>query len=124
MEPLTDYHGIEAASKAALETGRSTGDRPPSLREKEGVSAFLASKVSVPVNFVKDDVFPWYQNTRATVKQQVRHILWGDAPFYCHFRMTGVNILVLCSVIYMFFEVTALAFFPASWDYGVAMVGV
>lgn len=124
MEPLTDYHGIEAATRAAHETGRSTNARPASTREKGGVASFLDATLLRPVKFVKNSVVPWYQAKRVDAKEKVRHMLWGDAPFYCKFRITGVNILVLCSFVYMFIEVTALAFFPAHWDYGVAVVGV
>lgn len=120
MEPLTDYHGIEAATRAAQQTGRSTVDRPPSARETGGILA-LSNR---PVHFLRDKIIPWCQTAREATKERVRHIIWGDAPFYCTLRLTTVNILVMCSFVYMFIEVTALAFFPASWDYGVAVFGV
>jgi hypothetical protein len=86
------------------------------------VASIVDTCVIAPVNFVKDPVVPWYQEKRAKAKEQVRHILWGDAPYFCRIRITGVNVLVCCSFIYMFIEVTALAFFPARWDYGVTVV--
>ena len=124
MEPLTDYHGIEAATRAAHETGRSTIDRPPSTREKGGISTLLLAWLLWPVKFARSTFVPWYQAVKEASKEKIRHILWGDAPFYCKIRITGVNILVLCSFIYLFIEVTALAFFPAKWDYGVAVAGL
>jgi len=124
MEPLTDYHGIEAARRAAHETGRSTVDRPQSTREKGGVSVVLVACLLRPVKLVKNSIVPWYREVRSAAKELIRRLLWGDDPFYCKFRITGVNILVICSFVYMFIEVTALAFFPAKWDHGVAAVGV
>ena len=120
MEPLTDYHGIEAATRAAQETGRSATDRPPSARETHGIRALSVK----PINFVRETVVPWCYAAREATKERVRQVIWGDEPFYCTVRITTVNLLVACSFVFMFIEVTSLAFFPAGWDYGVAVVGV
>jgi hypothetical protein len=119
MEPLTSQHGIEAATRAAYQTGRSAVTHEPSTRESAGFVALLGW----PVKFVQSTLVPMYHNVRAASKEQVKHLLFGEAPFYCRLRVTGINLLVLCSFIYMFIEVVALAFLPASLDYGVAVFG-
>ncbi len=120
MEPLEDYHGIEAATRAAQETGLSSTDRPTSARETHAIRALSVK----PINFVRETVVPWWRTNREAAKERVREVIWGDEPFYCTLRITTVNLLVGCSFVFMFIEVTALAFFPARWDYGVAVLGV
>lgn len=121
---MTDYHGIEAATRAAQQTGFSEVDLEQSTREKDGCGTRFVACLLIPINFVNDTIVPWYQEKRSEVKEHVRHVLWGDAPYFCNFRITGVNILVTCSFIYMFIEVLSLAFFPPRWDFGVAVIGV
>ena len=119
MEPLTSVHGIEAAKRAAHQTGWSAVTHESSMRESTGIPALL----SMPVKFVKSTLVPKYNSTRATLKEDVKRMLFGEAPFYCRLRVTGINLLVLGSFIYMFLQVVDLAFLPASWDYGVAVLG-
>lgn len=66
MEPLTDYHGIEAATRAAQETGRSATDRPPSAREAHGIRALSVK----PINFVRETVVPWCYAAREATKKE------------------------------------------------------
>jgi hypothetical protein len=124
MEPLTDLHGIEAATRAARQTGRSDDAHEPSKRDAGGFTARLLNFFCWPVKFVQWTLVPMYHNARAVAKEQVKHVLFSDAPFYCQIRVTGVNLLVLCSFIYLFIQVFALAFLPASFDYGVAVLGM
>ena len=119
MEPLTSLQGIEAATRAARQTGRSAVTLEASMRESAGIAALLGW----PVKFVESTLVPMYHNVRTILKELVKHMLFGEAPFYCRLRVTGINLLVLGSFIYMFIQVVNLAFLPASWDYGVAVLG-
>jgi hypothetical protein len=124
MEPLTALDGIEAATRAAHQTGRSDETHEPYMREAGGFAARLLDFLGWPVKFVQSTIVPMYHTARAVAKEQVKLVLFGDAPFYCRLRVTGINFLVLCSFIYMFIQVIALAFLPASWDYGVTVLGM
>jgi hypothetical protein len=123
MEPLTALRGIEAATRAARQTGRSDDARESSKREAGGFTARLLDFLGWPVKFVKSTLVPMYHRARAVAKEQVKHVLFSDAPFYCQIRVTGINFLVLCSCIYLFVQVITLAFLPASFDFGMAVLG-
>lgn len=53
--------------------------------------------------------------------QQANLFLNGLRPYYCAARVTGVNMLVMCSMWYLFVDQLRLAFFPASSDFAVAI---
>lgn len=115
--------GIEAATRAAHQTARSV-ENEPETKEGAGLLFLLVACLAWPFKFARSSVATWYRLARAAAKEQVSHVLYGDAPFYCYIRMTGINFLVICSIIYLFLEEVTLAFFPAKWDFGVAVVGV
>jgi hypothetical protein len=127
MEPLNDPLATEAASRAAAKTVRSTQDKP--IEEEDGTGYFqdfvdcLVDSLSWPADFAQSTLVPWYRKQRENVKQHVTRILYGDAPFSCKIRLTGINILVCCSLVFLFLEVINLAFLPASVDHEVAVVG-
>ena len=127
MEPLNDPAGIEAATRAASKTVRSTQDKPIEAIDESGyiqdILDCLLDALSWPADFAQSTLIPWYQNERENAKQYVTSILYGDSPFACKLRITGINILVFCSVIFLFLEVINLAFLPASLDHEVATVG-
>ena len=129
IEPLNDPIGIEAASRAAKRTVRSTGQEQDVEQEDE--VGFLQDKldrlvdiVSWPADFCQSVMLPMYRKKRTDTKQRVTQLLYGDAPFACKLRVTGINILVFCSFVFLFLEVVNLAFLPASFDNEVAIVGV
>jgi hypothetical protein len=55
---------------------------------------------------------------------QVKAILHGDGRYglSCHF--SGVNFLVLCSFIFLFEDVFALAFLPSATDQSATTLGL
>lgn len=48
----------------------------------------------------------------------------GSSPYACSIRITLVNILVICSIWYVFIDQARLAFFPPSSDHAVAIVSL
>eukprot|EP00980_Cylindrotheca_fusiformis_P021686 scaffold8529_cov137-Cylindrotheca_fusiformis.AAC.16 len=70
MEPLSDPAGLDAAYRAAKRTFRSQSDQEIELME-EG-----------------------YHNMRMKAKFRVSQLLYGDSPFACRIRVTGINFLV------------------------------
>lgn len=127
MEPLKDPVGIEAAARAASRTIRSTQDKPIEEPIETGylqdMLGFLNDIVSWPKHFANSTLYPWYQFQRASFKHAMTRILFGENPFACKIQITGINLLVLCSLVYLFLEVINLAFLGASSDKEVAIVG-
>lgn len=128
IEPLNDPVGIETASRAARLTLRSAQDKPMEDLEETGylqdVWDCLMDVVAWPADFSRSTLLPWYRNQRANAKQRVTELLYGDSPFACRVRITGINFLVFCSFCFLLLEVVNLAFLPASYDREFSIVGV
>lgn len=127
MEPIKDPVGIEAAMRAAGRTVRSTQDKPIEKEEERNFVAVasdcLMDAISWPSDFAVNVLKPFYRQQRANAKQSVTKLLYGTSPFACKLRITGINLLVGCSLIFLFLEVVNLGFFPARWHDEVAIVG-
>lgn len=127
MEPINEPAALEAAERAARRTGRSAA-RDAEEEHPSGVWSSCTdcgkAIVSWPARFAKTKVVPAYTMVRTKTKEQVAHVLYGDSPFACKIRLTIINLLVICSFVYLFIEVAALAFFPANWDFVVAVIGL
>ena len=125
---MRDPAGIEAATRAAKRTVRSAQSLPVEEMEEAGllkdVWGNLMDTVSWPAHFTQSKLLPWYSRQRAKTKQSVSHLLYGDAPFACKVRVTGINFLVFCSFAFLFLEVVNLGFLPATYDREVAIFGV
>jgi hypothetical protein len=127
MEPLNNRMAIEAAALAATKTLRSTQDKP--IEEEDELGYFLefvdglVDFLSWPADFAHSTLIPWYRKQRENVKYHMTSVLYGDAPFSCRIRITGINILVFCSLVFLFLEVINLAFLPANVDHEVAVAG-
>lgn len=122
MEQCKLPESLEFALRAALTTSRSVIVEEHTTKEYTGFE-WISAVFSWPVLFWKMTVIPWYKRNRSILKAQVAHMLYGDSPYACRVRVTGINLLVLCSFVYIFLEVIALAFFPASVDNTLAIVG-
>jgi hypothetical protein len=66
---------------------------------------------------------PFHQRLRIATKIILTELLHGKRPFSCKIRVTGINLLVLCSIIFLFLEVVNLAWLSPSYDDEVAIVG-
>ena len=127
MEPLNNPDGIEAASLAARRTVRSSQDKPIEEEEDTGfiheVVDVLVDALAWPADFVRTTLLPWYRNQRINAKKTVTNLLYGDSPFACKVRVTGINILVSCSFIFLFLEVVNLGFLAGHFDKEIAILG-
>lgn len=125
MEPLKDPFGIEAASRAAKRTVRSTQDKPDEGLDEAGIfHACMDMAIDIlswPHDFFVSILLPFYKRLRGALKRLVTQLLYGDAPFSCKLRITGINMLVLCSMAFLFLEVITLGFLPADVDDQVAI---
>lgn len=124
MLPLKNPIGIEAARRAAEVTRQSEQEKAEQEQENDGFGTVLQLVLllfALPFRFVMK-LFPWYRRLRAYAKVQVTQLLYGDSRYACRFRLTGINILVLCSFTFLFIENVRLAFLPVSWDMAAAIV--
>ena len=122
MEQFKLPESLEFALRAALTTSRSVTVEDHATNEYTGFE-WISAVLSWPVHFSKVTFIPWYKRNRSILKAHVAHMLYGDSPYACRMRVTGINLLVLCSLVYIFLEIIALAFFPASADNALAVVG-
>ena len=106
---------------------RSAQDRPPEIVEEAGylqdARDLFIYILLWPANFGRSVLLPWYRKQRADAKEQVSKLLYGDSPFACRVRFTGINFLVFCSIVFLFLENINLAFLSAKHDKQFAMVG-
>lgn len=127
MEPLNDPEGIEAATLAAKRTVRSSHDKPIEEEEDAGylqeVFDVIVDMLAWPADFFRTTMLPWYRTQRVNAKKTVTNLLYGDSPFACKIRVTGINILVTCSFIFLFLEVVNLGFLAGNYDTQIAIVG-
>jgi hypothetical protein len=127
MEPLTNLEGIEAAARAAKKTFRSVSNDQDELMDESGyfqdVIGFLYDFALWPVYFVHNSILPGYRKIRSRAKLRVAQMIYGDSPFACRIQINGIHFLVLCSIIFLFLEVANLAFFPATYNTEVSIVG-
>lgn len=127
MEPLADPEGIEAAMNAARKTVRSTQDKPEEVLEETGFFQECMDTcmdiISWPSDFIVSTLLPFYRRLRLATKLLVTELLLGEPPFSCKIRVTGINLLVFCSIAFLFLEAMNLAFLPADFDDEMAIVG-
>ena len=121
MEPIKSPIAVEAATRAAQQTTRSELEKETC--EKEVKISNLATILKWPVVFANDVVKPRCRTAKIKAKEHVELILYGRSPYSCQLQATGVNLLVCCSATYVFLEALALAIFPPSSDFAVAVIG-
>jgi hypothetical protein len=126
MEPLKDTVGLEAAYRAAKRTFRSQSDQEVEMLEDSGyirdIFGCLMDAVAWPAYFFRNSILPGYRTMHMIAKIRVSQMLYGDSPFACRIRVTGINVLVFCSVVFLFMEVANLAFVPPHVDSHVLIV--
>lgn len=120
MEPIKSIQGIEAAMRAASQTSREVPVSPAD----DDSNPFCSRILKWPAKFLKQVAIPCYTSLRAKTKHHVKLLLFGQSPYTCKIRATGINFLVACSSVYLFLEVVSLSFFPADADFPVAVVGL
>jgi len=122
MEQCKSPEGIESALRAARETSWSMADVKKTNKESMSFERLVAF-ISWPIRFHKNKLVPFYRKFRSELKELASSLLFGDSPFSCSLRCTGINLLVICSFIYLFLETATLAFFPSTSFDEVALLG-
>jgi hypothetical protein len=147
MEPLRTARGEAAALRAATESqamdnsnrglggGQSPGGPASNQRSEAKFIEIMEAIICIPltplfwigecfVNVVGKRLYQLGSMAFKTTRRQGRLFLNGMQPYSCSFRITAVNILVMCSAWYMFIDQARLAFFPPSSDNALAIVSL
>ena len=107
--PIIDgSDGAQAAAAAAQ--GLSLTSR--ALRRRNSATKYL-DKVTDSCRHCTQG----FQNLIQVCKKQVKRVLLGMRPFSCTIQLSSINILVVCSFIFLFGDQTVLAFLPSSADH-------
>ena len=116
MEPIKDLWAIENAMSAAQRTPRSQ-DAPKA--DKSGRLFWLAMS---QMRLFALKALHFYKSARKSVKVLVENVVHGKDGYEMRFRCTAINLLVLCSLIYLFIDAVVLAFLSTDSDYAVTVV--
>lgn len=128
MAPIRDPDGLSAAYAAAHWTEEYQAEHLAAQSE-ERQNLWLRCCGSVrmalvwPAYMVSRAV-PVLREFRARLKLVTRQLIHGEPGFGCRWRCTGINFLVMCSLVYLFLDVLSLAFLPAEYDRSIAIVGL
>ena len=118
MEPIKDTTSLEAAKAAA--------NKKDFFGHIESNRSSLQSQGEIFLTNVKKIMTVWcvrqLRKFLRFVKRQSDACLNGHSPYSFSVRVTGINILVLCSMWYLYVDQLSLAFFPHSADFASAMV--
>lgn len=115
MEPLPQYsENWEAAMRAAQRTSRSQAEI------KEDIVKQQRSLLLTPWRCIESTLLPWFRRTRATAKIMAENLVTGKPGWACRVHVTVINLLVVCSFVYLFIEAFAIAFLPPSLDFAAA----
>ena len=143
MHPIRSSEGEEAARKSAKEymsvevnqQGNEGGDRH-NADEDSRRQKFLRALENIcficlwPFLFCYDcfvyaigaRLFRMWRVIFKFMRRQAKLFLNGMKPYECSARITMVNVVVVCSIWYMFIDQARLAFFPANADFTVACI--
>ena len=61
-------------------------------------------------------VVPQLERTMTSTKAIATQLVQGGRPFSCKVRITGINVVVVCSILFLFLQVFQLGFLPPEWD--------
>ena len=117
MEPILEEAGMQAAMRASKVTAASLADHVQGTDGNRRENAFQAW-----TGTFAEWLQGVYQKNRLRAKILIRKILQGDSGYGFKIRLTWINFLVLCSFIFFFLDVIALAFLSHESDYAVAVV--
>lgn len=124
MEPIRDLEGMEAAMRAAQRTRRSESNVARQPNDHRGFLTWVSDLVSWPLHFFQDKVIPCYVHTRRAAKVVLEHLLNGAPGYACRTRVTCINLLVICSFVFLFIDAFSIAYLPARLDRATSIVGV
>jgi hypothetical protein len=124
MEPIRDEDAIEMAYKASQRSRMNMADEnvqnAPNI---DFCEQLMISLMQFCAN-AKRRLIPTYVRTRNGTKQLVQRLLHGESGYALHFRFSGINFLVCCSLLFLFHDVFTLGYLPASADVVMDTIGM
>ena len=69
-------------------------------------------------------VSPWLNRAVATAKHFATQLIQGKRPFSLKVRITGINIVVTCSIMFLFLQVFTLGWIPPEYDDTLVWLGL
>ena len=116
MEAIGDEDAVEVALRAAQRTEKET--KPSGRVEHERRCSEWYR------HWVEELLVPWYRRKRMSAKTFVKHMMNGDHGYAINLSFTSINLLVLCSFIFLFLDVLTISLLSAEWDSASAVVGM
>jgi hypothetical protein len=124
MQPIRDYEAVDVALRAAKRTKQTMADQIQPVAQEPGLCRKVAlCGLAFGLDFART-VVPLYTRSRGAVKTFLQHVLHGDHGYALNARFSGVNFLVLCSLIFLFEDVVLLAFLSSDWDRTAALLAL
>eukprot|EP00531_Pseudo-nitzschia_arenysensis_P017663 CAMPEP_0116121408 /NCGR_PEP_ID=MMETSP0329-20121206/3682_1 /TAXON_ID=697910 /ORGANISM="Pseudo-nitzschia arenysensis, Strain B593" /LENGTH=1270 /DNA_ID=CAMNT_0003615221 /DNA_START=74 /DNA_END=3886 /DNA_ORIENTATION=+ len=74
--------------------------------------------------FWDERVVPLWRRMRASMKSIATKLVLGASPFSLKIRITGINLLVVCSVLFLFLQVFQLGYVSPQFDDELAILGL
>jgi hypothetical protein len=124
MQPIRDLDRIEIAMNAAKRTLQTKNAEKSSAIVDRGLCRQVFDIGAACCLSVVQRMIPFYNTSRVTAKQLVGHMIRGDDGFAITVRFSGINFLVLCSLIFLFVDAVTLAFLSERWDHPLAVLGL
>lgn len=125
MEAIDQYDDcILVALRAAQRTKDSHYPTDGFSVSGHGCGQFIGDICSIfsqPVRYFKERVVPFYREKRQSSKNYVTKVLHGDAVFM-KIQLTPINLLVVCSILFLLLPPFSLAVLPPKTDKAVAIV--
>ena len=124
MEPIRDGEVIELAYQASQRSRMSMANQHVPTTEhigfcERGMKSLMQFGITMKRRFI-----PTYIRTRNGTKQMMQRLLHGEPGCALHFRFSGINFLVCCSLLFLFHDIFALGYLPASADFVMDTIGL
>jgi hypothetical protein len=124
MEPIRDGEIIEIAYQASQRSRMSMANQHVPITTNIGFcEQLLKSLIQFGIN-MKQRWIPTFVRTRDGTKELVQRLLHGEPGCALHFRFSGINFLVCCSLFFLFHDIFTLGYLPASADYVMDTIGM
>ncbi len=124
MEPIRDEESVEIAYQASQRSRKSMGNQHTETIQQIGFCEQCWKSMMRLGTNTKRRVIPTYIRTRNGGKEQLQRLLHGEPGCALHFRFSGINFLVCCSLLFLFHDVFALGYLPPSADSVVDLIGL
>jgi hypothetical protein len=121
MEQIRNSDDITIAMKAAKRSKKSVAENQDV--EKENTSCCWKI-FAYPAEYVETVAMPFYRDSRNSAKALIASMLRGENKFACNIHITGINVLVLFSFIFLFLGPVKYTIEESTYDNVFFIVGL